>query len=101
MQPKNTQLRYIMYCRKSTDSEDRQVQSIPDQKRELEPLVKNNNLKVVKVFGESQSAKHPGRPEFNEMVRMFEKGEADGIICWKMNRLSRNPIDGGTMQWLL
>ncbi len=93
--------RYIMYCRKSTDSEDRQVQSIPDQKKELAPLVESKQLNVIKVMGESQSAKKPGRPEFNEMIRMIEEGKADGIICWKVNRLARNPIDGGKIQWLL
>ena len=38
---------------------------------------------------------------FDEMIKMIERGEADGIICWKINRLSRNPIDGGKIQWLL
>ncbi|MEX0998641.1 MAG: recombinase family protein [Thermodesulfobacteriota bacterium] len=97
----NTDLKYIMYCRKSSDSEDRQVQSIPDQKKELQPLVDQRDLNVIKVFGESQSAKKPGRPEYNEMLQMLKTGEADGIICWKLNRLSRNPVDGGEIQWLL
>lgn len=90
-----------MYCRKSTDTEDRQVQSIEDQKRELGPLVKQYNLNVVKTFGESQSAKTPGRKMFDEMMELVEKGQADGILCWKVNRLARNPIDGGKVQWLL
>jgi site-specific DNA recombinase len=90
-----------MYLRKSSDNEDRQVQSIPDQKKELEPLVTNKNLKIVKVFGESKTAKKPGRPYFNEMLKMIEEGKADGIICWKINRLARNPKDGGDIQWLL
>lgn len=90
-----------MYCRKSTDSEDRQVQSIPDQIRELNPLVEEGNLKVVKTFGESMSAKRPGRPFFNKMMKLIEAGEIDGIICWKINRLARNPIDGGKIQWYL
>lgn len=90
-----------MYCRKSTDSEDRQVQSIPDQKRELQPLITSRGLKVIKIFGESMSAKKPGRPDFNEMIAMLEQGKADGVLCWKINRLARNPIDGGKIQWLL
>ncbi|MBI2048814.1 MAG: recombinase family protein, partial [Parcubacteria group bacterium] len=27
--------------------------------------------------------------------------EAQGIICWKVDRLARNPVDGGQIQWLL
>lgn len=90
-----------MYCRKSTDSEDRQVQSIEDQRREINKLVKDRNLNIVKTFGESKSAKQPGRTSFNEMITMIQQGKADGIICWKLNRLARNPIDGGNIQWLL
>lgn len=90
-----------MYCRKSTDSEDRQIQSIEDQEQELNKLVSRFELNVVKKFCESKTAKQPGRPMFNEAMKMIEGGEADGILCWKMNRLSRNPIDGGYIQWLL
>ena len=93
--------RYIIYCRKSTDSEDRQVQSIDDQKNELKKIIQGKGLNVVKIFGESQSAKKPGRPMFNEMLAMLSEGKADGIICWKINRLARNPKDGGDIQWLL
>ncbi len=94
-------LRYIMYCRKSTDSEDRQVQSIDDQKKELGYEVKRKGLNIIKTFGESMSAKKPGRPQYDEMMKMIKRGEADGVVCWKLNRLARNPIDGGEIQWLL
>jgi site-specific DNA recombinase len=93
--------RYAEYCRKSSDSEDRQVQSIPDQQKELMPLRIARQANVVKSYGESQSAKKPGRPYFNEMIKLIEEGKIDGIICWKINRLARNPIDGGKIQWLL
>ena len=80
-----------MYCRKSTDSEDRQIQSIEDQEKELAKVIKRLDLEVVKKFCESKTAKQPGRPMFNEMLKMLENGEADGILCWKINRLARNP----------
>ena len=101
MQQLTNNNRYVEYCRKSSDSEDRQVQSIPDQQKELAPLRIARRAKVVKCFGESQSAKKPGRPYFDEMIKMVEEGKIDGIICWKINRLARNPIDGGKIQWLL
>jgi len=41
------------------------------------------------------------RPEFTELVRRLEKGEANGIICWHLNRLSRNPLESGILQQLL
>lgn len=35
------------------------------------------------------------------MLERIEKGEAEGILCWQINRLSRNPVDGGKLSWLL
>lgn len=97
----NPKLRYVVYARKSTDTEERQAQSIEDQLRELKPIIEDNNLTVVGYFKESKSAKRPGRPQFNEMMEIIRKGKADGIICWKINRLARNPSDGGLIQWML
>ena len=90
-----------MYCRKSSDAEDRQVQSIPDQIRELRELAAENGIEIVEIFQESKSAKAPGRPVFTEMINRINKGEAKGLIVWKINRLARNPIDGGTISWML
>lgn len=95
-------LKYAIYIRKSTESEDRQVQSIGAQLHELRKIADNNNLKVVKTFKESKSAKTPyQRPEFAELIKMVTSGKIDGIICWKLNRLSRNPAESGMLQQLL
>ena len=93
--------KYFIYLRKSTDTEDRQIQSIEDQKKELERIARELHLKVVGTYQENMSAKKPGRPQFNEMLLEVEKGKAQGILCWRLNRLARNPIDGGKIQWLL
>ncbi len=92
---------YFLYARKSSESEDRQMASIDDQVQVIEKLALDKGITITKVFQESKSAKAPGRPVFNEMLTQIEKGEAQGIICWKLNRLSRNPIDGGRISWLL
>lgn len=94
-------IKYAMYLRKSTDSEDRQIQSIEDQRKELDRYAKQLNLEVVSSFEENKSAKDPGRTEFNKMMEEIQKGKINGILCWKINRLTRNPIDGGRIQWLL
>lgn len=94
-------LRFIIYSRKSSEDEDRQVQSIESQEAELKPLATRLNFTVVRCFGESRSAKEPGRPKFMEMMRMIERREADGILCWKLDRLARNPIDGAAVIWAM
>lgn len=61
-------MKYVIYCRKSSESEDRQVLSIPAQISELQELAQKNGLKIVEVLTESQSAKAPGRTIFNHMM---------------------------------
>jgi len=94
-------LKYFLYARKSSENEDRQIASIPSQLEELQKLAGQLGLKVAKVFTEEKSAKAPGRPIFGEMLERIRKGEAQGILCWKLDRLARNPVDGGTINWML
>lgn len=94
-------LRYFIYCRKSSEDEDRQVLSIESQMNELKRMAERLNLTVVNILTESKSAKEPGRPIFDEMINKINHGKADGIVCWKLDRLARNPIDGGQIIWLL
>jgi len=92
---------YFIYCRKSSEAEDRQVLSIESQTRELEQMAAKFNLPVAEVLTESKSAKDPGRPVFNQMMQRLYRGEAAGIICWKLDRLARNPVDGGSIIWAI
>ncbi len=91
----------FIYCRKSTEDEDRQVLSIESQMRELTSLAEKLSLPVADILTESKSAKAPGRPVFNDMTRRIYRKQATGIICWKLDRLARNPIDGGQISWML
>jgi DNA invertase Pin-like site-specific DNA recombinase len=93
--------RYIIYVRKSSDRDDRQVLSVNSQLDECKRLAARDNLKIVKIFQEEKSAKTPGRRLFNELVEMLETDKADGVICWAVNRLSRNAKDGGIIQWVM
>lgn len=102
MDQTSRQIKYVLYARKSSESEDRQVQSIQDQFDRLNDLAKDRNLKIVKVYKESKSAKQPtSRPLFGEMLEFIKNNKADGILCWQINRLSRNPVDSGEISWLL
>ena len=94
-------MKYILYCRKSTDSEDRQVLSLDSQEHELLLIAEKASLNVVKVFKESRTAKEAGRPIFNEVVQMIQSGKADAILCWKLDRLARNFLDGGLLMDML
>ena len=90
----------IIYCRKSTDREDRQIQSLTDQRKWCEEIAQNLGYDVVEVISESISGKNPEtRPGFKKMLKMLKDGKADRIITWKANRLARNPIDQSYIEW--
>ena len=94
-------MKYIAYCRKSTDEAERQVLSIQSQIDELKEFARREQLEVVDFVIESKTAKVPGRPKFAEVLRRIEKGEASGILAWHPDRLARNSIDGGRVIYLV
>lgn len=91
--------KYIAYYRKSSDTEDKQALSLKDQERVILDYAKYKNLYIPKKlqFRESKTAKAAGRPIFNEIIELVEKGKATGIIAWKVDRLTRNPDDTSTL----
>lgn len=75
--------------------------SLESQELELKALATREGLSIVTILHESMSAKEPGRPVFNSLLSLVAKKKIDAILCWKIDRLTRNPIDGGQIQWLL
>ena len=88
-------MKYILYTRKSTEDEDRQILSIEAQVFELKEFAAREKLEIVASFQEAKTAKEPGRIKFAEMLSLLEHGKADGILSWNPDRLARNSVDGG------
>lgn len=86
----------MLYARKSTESEERQVLSIDSQIKEMLLLAEKEGLEVVAMKRESHSAKETGqRPIFNEIVDELRQGKYNGILTWAPDRISRNAGDLG------
>ena len=89
-------VKYCLYARKSTESEERQVLSIDSQIKEMLQLADRECLEVVVLKRESHSAKETGqRPVFNEIVEEIREGKYNGILTWAPDRISRNAGDLG------
>jgi site-specific DNA recombinase len=92
-------MKYFLYCRKSSEDKTKQIQSIPDQIEWGKGMAQDRNLEIIDIFTDEQTGTKPGRKGFNEMMIRMQKGEARGIIVWKIDRLARNPIDEGTVKF--
>ena len=80
-------MKYFIYTRKSTDSEERQILSIESQLSELKEFAAKEKLEIVASLSEAKTAKKPGRTVFGEMLARIEKGEAQGILAWLLARI--------------
>lgn len=90
--------RYVMYLRKSTDDEAKQVRSLEDQEKECRELAKRLGIIIRQedIFIESASAKKSGnRPIFDRMLLGFKTGKYQGLLAWSPDRLSRNMKEAG------
>lgn len=90
------QIRYCLYARKSSESDERQALSIDGQLKEMHQQAKRDKLNVVEIITESHSAKESGqRPEFNKLLQGVIEGRYNSILTWAPDRLSRNAGDLG------
>lgn len=94
-------MKHLIYARKSSESEERQILSIPAQLNELKAIAERESLDVAQIFEESMSAKASGRPVFNDMLDLIQKGKGYSLLVWNVDRLARNMVDGGMLLELM
>ncbi len=101
--PDTVNLRYVIYVRKSTDEEGKQVRSINDQISDCEKLVKSQGLRTIGIpIEERLSAKLPNkRPQFKQLLRDIKDKKIDGIISYHPDRLARNMVEAGKIIHML
>ncbi|MEI9899172.1 MAG: recombinase family protein [Hyphomicrobium sp.] len=99
---KSNGIDYLYYGRKSSESDERQIQSLDDQERACAKLAASAGLNIIDHLEEAKSAKEPHRrPAFDAMLKLLRSGRAQGIVCWKLDRLSRNPDEAGVIIGML
>jgi DNA invertase Pin-like site-specific DNA recombinase len=89
-------MKYCLYARKSTESEEAQILSIDSQIKEMIQMAERDGIEIVEIKKESHSAKEAGqRPVFNEIVEEISSGKFNAILTWAPDRISRNAGDLG------
>ena len=98
MDTKAPELKYCLYARKSSESDERQAMSIDSQLSEMRSMAEKEGLNVVATKQESHSAKDSGkRAVYNEMLSELRSGEYNAVLTWAPDRLSRNAGDLGSI----
>lgn len=91
-------IKYCLYARKSSESDERQAMSIDSQIKEMTDLATREQITIAEIRQESHSAKASlARPVFNQMLTDIEQGLFSGILTWAPDRLSRNAGDLGRL----
>lgn len=91
-------IRYCLYARKSSESDERQAMSIDSQVKEMGELAAKEGLLVTEIVKESHSAKDSGqRPHFMQLLKDIREKRYNGVLTWAPDRLSRNAGDLGML----
>lgn len=94
---------YVIYARKSTEDEKRQIESIEDQIDNCKVYANNNGLVVIEEVREEKSAKIAGkRKQFRKVLDTIQAGGSyNSILAWHPDRLARNMKESGEILDLL
>ena len=84
-----------IYCRVSTEEQATMGYSLDEQERLLREASVTMDYEVVDIYCDRGiSGKNiQGRPEMQRMLKEAQEGKFDVVLCWKVNRLTRNLLD--------
>lgn len=72
--------------------------SLPFQRKKLKEYCDFLGIEEYSIFeDDGYSAKNTDRPHFQEMMNRIRAGEFSHVIVWKVDRISRNPLDFAAM----
>ena len=90
--------RIVAYLRVSTDKQADRGVSLEAQRARVEAYAMLYELELVAVIEDAgASAKSLDRPGLDRALAMLRRGEADGLLVVKLDRLTRSVRDLGTL----
>ena len=90
---------WVIYVRVSTEEAAEHGHSLGGQEECCRAMCKAHNLNVaVMIEDRGHSAKNLDRPGIKQVLVMVNRAEIDGIVIWRLDRLTRSVRD---LTWLL
>mgnify|MGYP001565920212 FL=1 len=93
-QLKPTQLKAYGYCRVSTEEQAREGISLDAQEEKIHQYANLKDLELLEVIrDEGASGKDLERPGLQRLLHLIEDEQAEALIVYKLDRLTRNTSD--------
>jgi len=83
-------IKAVAYARVSSKEQEKTGYSIPAQIKIIKEYSIDNNIKIQKIFKDSETAKKAGRKDFNLMLQFLKENSIKLILVEKTDRLYRN-----------
>ena len=91
-------MKVIGYIRVSTEEQASDGVSLATQREKLNGYAKLYDLELVEIIEDAgQSGKTLDRPGLQRALAMIRKGQAEGLLIAKLDRLSRSVVDWNTL----
>lgn len=90
----------VLYTKVSSEEQKKSGFSLDFQAKALKEYASKNDLNIVKIYAESHTAKKPGRPLFNEMLKFVKQKKIAHIVFLKADRASRNNVDSSQLIYM-
>ena len=83
-----------IYCRVSTEDQEREGTSLQTQLEACLKYCQDKGYDMAHRFSEAYSGLALERPKLNELREMVRAGTIDIVVCYCLDRLSRDPVHG-------
>lgn len=83
-------MRTVTYSRVSTDVQERDGTSLDTQERACADFARDHGWEIVRSIRDTESGATLERPGMTELRRMIREGEADMVVAYAVDRLSRS-----------
>ncbi len=87
-------MKAAIYCRVSTDNQEREGTSLQTQLENCLTYCQGKGYDVAFRFSEAYSGLSLERPELDKVREMVRTEAIDVVVCYSLDRLSRDPVHG-------